>query len=294
MWIGVRKRFSRFHSSLRLTPEQLEDGRIKELGVRKKLHRTYYDVTTDHPLGFVVGSWGKGTAVSPPNDLDIFFELPISVYERLNTNAGNVQSQLLQEVRGHLLDRYPQTEVRGDNQVVAIGFNTLTVEVVPAFRYDQAGRFYMPDTTAGGRWRLVDPAATQNEIEVADAISNGNVRPLAMMIKTWKRECNVPIKSYQIELLVARFMSNYEYRQYDYFWYDWFVRDFFIFLCAQTSQELSIPGTGESVNLGDSWHSRAVTARDRALRACGYEHVDRVEEAGEEWQKIFGLRIPIA
>ncbi|MEN5249907.1 SMODS domain-containing nucleotidyltransferase [Brucella pseudintermedia] len=293
MWIGVRQRFRRFHERLNLSKDQMDDGWRKQLGVRKSLHRAYYNETTETPRGFIVGSWGKGTAVAPPTDVDIFFELPIEVYQRIEDYQGNKQSALLQEVRAHLMGTYSQTAMRGDGQVVIVGFNTITIEVVPAFRYDNHGRFYMPDTNDGGRWKLVDPLAEIAFIDEANRNSYGNVRPMAQMLKTWKRHCNVPLKSYQIELLVSEFMPNYAYRQYDYYYYDWFIRDFFDWLCTKAWTNLSIPGTLELVNLGEAWLSRAQTARDRAIRASEYERDDYTILAGEEWQKIFGDRIPV-
>ncbi|WOS64265.1 SMODS domain-containing nucleotidyltransferase [Sinorhizobium fredii] len=293
MWAGVRQRFRRFHEDLSLSKDQIADGLGKQLGVRKSLHRAYYQESTGNPRGFIVGSWGKQTAVAPPSDVDIFFELPVEVYHRIESYQGNKQSALLQEVRGHLLTTYRQTNMRGDGQVVIVGFNTITVEVVPAFRYDNYGRFYMPDTNNGGQWKLVDPKAEIAYIDAADQNASGNVRPMAQMLKTWKRHCNVPLKSYQIELLVAEFMPNYVYRHHDHFYYDWFMRDFFIWLCNKAWANLTIPGTFELFNLGDAWLSRAQTARDRALRACDDEYNDYTISAGEEWQKIFGDRIPI-
>ncbi len=146
MWAGVRQRFRRFHEDLNLSKDQIDDGLGKQHGVRQSLHRTYYDESTESPCGFIVGSWGKGTVVAPPSDIDIFFELPTEVYHRIEAYQGNKQSALLQEVRAHLLETYSQTNMRGDGQVVIVGFNSITVEVVPTFRYDDYGRFYMPDT----------------------------------------------------------------------------------------------------------------------------------------------------
>lgn len=293
MWAGVRQRFRRFHEDLNLTKDQIDDGWGKQHGVRKSLHRAYYDESTESPHGFIVGSWGKRTAIAPPSDVDIFFELPIEVYHRIEAYHGNKQSALLQEIRDHLLQTYPQTNMRGDGQVVIVGFNTISVEVVPAFRYDHNGFFYMPDTNDGGRWKMVNPQAEIAFTDAADRNASGNVRPMAQMLKTWKRHCSVPLKSYQIELLTAEFMTNYTNRHYDYYWYDWFMRDFFVWLCNKAWRNLTIPGTFESINLGDAWLSKAQTARERALRACMDEYNDYTISAGEEWQKIFGDRIPI-
>jgi hypothetical protein len=291
MWSGVRQRFSAFNENTLLSENQIADGIVKQLGVRKSLHRAYFDEATDTPNGFLVGSWGKNTAVAPPNDVDIFFVLPNEVFYRIETYQGNKQSSLLQEVRGHLLNTYPQTGVRGDGQVVTIGFNTVMVEVVPTFCRN--GQFLMPDTNDGGRWKFVDPYAEIAFIDTVDAATNGNARRMVRMLKMWKRHCNVPLKSYQLELLVAEFMASYKYHSQDFYWYDWFMRDFFVWLTTKAWSILTTPGTYERVLLRDAWLPKSLTARDSALRACADEYSDLTISAGQEWQKIFGTSIPV-
>jgi hypothetical protein len=53
-----------------------------------------------------------------------------------------------------------------------------------------------------------------------------------------------------------------------------------------------VPGTFESIALGNAWQSRAATAYHCAVKACEYEYTNRVVEAGDEWQKIFGTDVP--
>jgi hypothetical protein len=53
-----------------------------------------------------------------------------------------------------------------------------------------------------------------------------------------------------------------------------------------------MPVTGETIQLGDAWLSKAESAYARALKACDYERDDQDAAAGDEWQKIFGLMIP--
>ena len=159
MWIGVTERFQRFHATLHLTQGEVDDGLGKQLGIRQSLQRAYWGPTTDNPPGFLVGSWGKLTAIRPPNDVDLFMPLPVDVFDRFNGYQGNVQSALLQEVKNHLVTTYSQSTMRGDGQVVVVAFNSLTVEVVPVFNYDGAGLWIMPDTNDGGKWKTVRPAA---------------------------------------------------------------------------------------------------------------------------------------
>lgn len=292
MWAGVTERFRRFHNLLQLTNDDISDGLGKQLGVRQSLQRAYWGPTTANPPGFIVGSWGKRTAIRPPNDIDLFMPLPLDVYHRFETYAGNRQSALLQEVKNNLLGTYPQTNMRGDGQVVIVAFNTIKIEVVPVFRWNDAGTWLMPDTNAGGRWKLVYPGDEIVSLDGADAIGNNNCRPLIQISKAWKAHCNVPIKSFHIEQLVAEFIRSYQYRHQSYFYYDWFVRDFLRFLIGQRHARIHAPASNEMISIGDDWYGRALTAYERAVEACEHEYQDRVIMAGEEWQKLFGPRIP--
>jgi len=292
MWAGVTKRFRDFHRSLQLTVAEVDDGTGKQLGVRQCLERAYWGPTSANPPGFMVGSWGKGTAIRPPNDVDVFMQLPLDVYHRFDGYAGNGQSALLQEVKGHLENTYGQTRMRGDGQVVVVGFNTVTIEVVPVFRYDD-DRWVMPDTNNGGGWKNVSPSAEFRMLNSADAASRSNARPLIQIMKAWKYHCSVPIKSFALEILVAEFITEYQFRDQDYFYYDWFVRDFLEFLLNKRNSLVWAPSSADLYNVGDEWVSRAQTAYDRAKKACDFEREDMVVSAGDEWQKIFGPRIPL-
>ncbi|MFG1255710.1 hypothetical protein V5F79_00170 [Xanthobacter flavus] len=291
MWIGVIPRFWTFQNELLLTADHIEDGQTKTRGVFGSLQRAYWPDRAGDPPGFWVGSWGKGTQVRPPSDVDVMFELPVETFQRFQSRAGNVQSALLQEVKGVLLETYRTSDIRGDGQVAQVRFNSLMVEVVPVFRLT-TGQFYMPDTNDGGRWKAVDPVAEQQQIQRLDQECNGNIRRMCRIMKVWKREQNVPLKSFQIELLMQEFMEKYQYRTYGYYFYDWFVRDFLAYLISRANTTLWVPGTFEAIPLGSAWLSKAQTAYQCALSACDLERSDYVISAGLEWQKMFGTRIP--
>jgi hypothetical protein len=218
-------------------------------------------------------------------------EFSWSVYQRFEERAGNKQSQFLQEIKEYLKTPYPQTNIRGDGQVVMVGFNSVAIEIVPVFRLEN-GQYIMPDTNSGGRWKTVDPWAQINLIDSIDNETNGNTRALIKMVKLWKREKNVPIRSFLVELLVADFMKTYEYAQQDYYWYDWFIRDFFKFMRTRAWGNASIPGTGHVVQLGGDWVAKVDDAMKAAEIACDWEYYDYDVTAGQQWQKIFGPRLP--
>lgn len=291
-WIGVIARFSRFDSDLQPTQPQVDDADTKQLNVRKCLETAYYDTESDSPPGFVVGSWAKRTSVRPSGDIDLLFPIPTSEWARINAYSGNSQSILLQEVKGILASRYPSTDLRGDGQVVQVNFNSIMVEVVPAFPVGDDYEFAMPDTHDGGRWKSIWPAFERVTVEVSDGAANGNVVRLCRMIKQWKRHKNVPLKSFLIELLIVEFFEKYRYKEQSFYFYDWFVRDFLRFLTNRANGNIYSPGGGKYENIGDVWLPSAKQALAKAEEACKLEYEDFPTLAGIEWADIFGSRVP--
>jgi hypothetical protein len=290
-WIAVRQRFTQFDNNLSLTPKQFLDGMTKRNGVVNCLNRRYYGSTSETDNSFLVGSWGKNTAMRPPRDVDLYFLLPVAVHTRFQAHVWNRQSALLQEVKGALVETYPDTDMSGDGQVVVVRFGTYNVEVVPAFALNN-GRYWICNTNGGGCYKESDPWSEVNYINTVDQANNANLRPLIRMLKAWQAQCSVPIKSFQLELLAADFISKSAWRLYDFFWFDWITRDFFAYLYHRANTFICVPGTLETIYLGNDWQSRAETAYRRAEKACEHEKYNRVEAAGEEWQKIFGSQIP--
>jgi hypothetical protein len=290
MWIGVRQRFSQFYANALLTDVQLEDGNTKQAGVRACLNRHYWPLANGQANSLLVGSWGKQTQVRPPYDLDVLFVLPFEVYQRFQQNVGNKQSALLQEVKQVLQATYPQTTMRGDGQVIVIAFNTITVEVAPVVLLDN-GRYWICDTNNGGSYRTIDPLEELRSIENTHTATSRHLRPVIRMAKVWQEYCNVPLPSFQIELIACAFTKQCRWLACDWFYYDWIMRDFFAYLILQANGWVFMPGTGDAIALGDAWKSRAESALERAQKACNWEEYDYVATAGDEWQKIFGTTI---
>lgn len=240
----------------------------------------------------LVGSWGKHTRVRPPRDIDILFELPYSVYERFGTYVGNKQSAILQEVKSVLLKTYSNTDMSGDGQVVAVRFSTFSVEVVPAFKL-QNGQYWICDTHDGGSYKTTDPVAEQQQVSTVHSAHNNNLRPIIRMLKVWQANCNVPLKSFFLELVAIDYLQQCQWRDKSLFYYDWIMRDFFEYLQRKANGYAIVPGTFEVINLGNAWKSRCETAYGRAIKACSHEQDDEVVSAGIEWQKIFGTAIPL-
>ena len=293
-WKYVEQRFLQLLSNLELTADQKQDGETKHRGVVASLNAAYHGTPGDGlDNRILIGSWGKDTRVRPPRDIDLHFILPAAVFHRFEARSGNKQSQLLQEVRSILGNTYPQTNIRGDGQVVVVPFNTYEIEVAPAFRLTGGGQIIC-DTNDGGRWRMVDPDSEISSLTAEDARMRGNIRKLARIFKQWQRECSVPLKSFQIERMLIEFLPQVGYGMANEFWFDWMVRDCLANFIGRANGYLLMPGVANEFEaLGDEWLSKAETAHARAVKACDYERENDGVMAGIEWQKLFGRMIPL-
>ena len=101
---------------------------------------------------------GQGYGHEAARDVDLYFLLPVTVYNRFQTNVWNRQSALLQEVKGVPAETYPDTDMSADGQVVVVRFGSYNVEVVPAFVLTN-GRYWICNTKDGGSYKETDPFA---------------------------------------------------------------------------------------------------------------------------------------
>ena len=290
-WIYVTQRFKNFLSNISLTDDQMADGRTKIKGVVKCLNKHYWGIDSDSENYVLGGSWGKQTRVRPPRDIDVIFYLPAEVYHRFQGRTGNIQSQLLQEVRGVVASTNSRTTIRSDGQVVVAAFNSFMVEIAPAFKLEN-GQAWLCDTNRDGRYKTIDPVAENKSFNDADKQWNRNARDLVRMLKAWQEYCNVPIKSFMLERLVVGFLIDWKYSGNDHFWYDWMVRDFFAHMLTRADGFIIMPGTSEIVWLGNEWLPKATKAARAAIDACKFEASNADALAATEWQKIFGFEIP--
>ncbi len=185
---GTADRFNNFLQNIKLTSSQKEDAKNKYDGVCKKLHDHFYDNNYSGDTKLLVGSYGKKTNIRPARDVDVFFKIP---WDKFSSSYGS-QSNLLQKVRNILKERYYNTDIRADRNVVVVNFsNTHFIELIPCFEHtipgELKGKFSIPDSTNGGSWKLVDPKAEIEQINNSDKITNGNTKNLIKMIKKWQQ-----------------------------------------------------------------------------------------------------------
>ena len=165
--------------------KNFEDITTTTGNIAKKLNKVYYDISDDSESHmYIVGSVGRKTAVNSNSDLDILFDLPAEIYTKYNDYESNGQSALLQDVKNSLLEKYPNSDISGDGQVVVIAFNKYTIELVPAFKQSDS-RFKYPDTHDGGSWKITDPLSEQAECLDCENQSNNKYFDFCRMVRCW-------------------------------------------------------------------------------------------------------------
>ena len=199
----VKDDFNEFISNLQI--DNFDDINTSLEGIAKKLNQKYYDnSTTDNYL--MVGSMGRNTSIKGESDIDVIYELPDEVFERFDDYESNGQSQLLNEIRDVLKEKYPSTDIKGDGQVVVISFTKYKIELVPGFKQDNNSYKY-PDTHDSGSWKITKPIL---EIEEANNMINNTstYRDICQMIREWKANNGVTICGLLIDTLIKDFLGN--------------------------------------------------------------------------------------
>jgi hypothetical protein len=134
-------------------------------------------------------------------DLDIVMVLHPSYY------ADNSPASLLAKVRNALKQTYPSTpSISPNGQAVTITFTDFKVDVVPAF-HRQGGGYLIPNANAG-TWISTDPTVHATVLTAANSAHNGDLVPLAKMMRAWNRSNNLGFVGLCLELMTTQILTN--------------------------------------------------------------------------------------
>lgn len=275
--MSTQEHFLEFYEKIKLTPLQREDAKTKYKGVCKKLHDHYYEgIEFNGNTKLLIGSYGKKTNIRPPRDVDVLFIMPPDKFKQYADNESNGQSQLLQDIKKILSEKYTTTDkIKGWGKVVLVQFSdgTHNVELLPAWE-NEDGSFKIPNSENGGRWETWDPRKEIKKIKDSDS-KTGKTKALIRMIKKWS-ECSVNLKSFNIENKVIAFFQNGDSYEEEY---STLVRNFFQYF--------------KKTNTAENLKGPLNTAFARAEKARDYEKESKIDKAVEEWRKIFGDPFPV-
>lgn len=272
----IEKQFVKFYENIKLTSSQREDAKAKYNGVCSVLHNYYYPGTTySGNTKLLIGSYGKHTSIRPARDIDVIFIMPPEKFAQYDDNTSNKQSQLLQDVKAILQEKYKNTPISAFGKIVKLEFADTKhdVELVPGWENND-GTFIIPDSENGGRWHRQDYRTEISQIVESDA-RTGKTKFLIRSIKKWAENCTARIRTFEIEQVVLTFFSNNMDDSTKTA--ELFVNFFKFFLDSTNDQGLQ---------------SHISTALHRAKKALEFENNRKFEEAAVEWKKIFGDDFP--
>lgn len=275
-----------------LEPNNISDMKTKVSEIAKKLNNHYYNLTGDTTSHmYIVGSVGRTTSIKGVSDLDILFDLPDTVYKKYNSYESNGQSSLLQEVKKVLGDRYPNTDISGDGQVVVINFSNYTVELVPGFKQSDDS-FKYPDTNNGGSWKITKPLAEIYESKTTSDNTNGNFRYIANMLRAWKNKQGFKFGGLLIDTLTYNFLnSKTEYSDIDFESYLDMTKELFKYIKDLNKEQNYWYALGSNQQVYNCDNGKFINKAKNA-----YKKIENLTEespnVNKELRKLFGSKFP--
>ena len=261
-------------------------------GVTKKFNKTFRDLDSESAHRLNVGSFGRGTGIDGISDIDMIYDLPSEMYERFNAYENGGQSALLQEVKETLLEKYPNSDITADGQVVVFNHSNYKIEIVPGFLLED-GSYRYPDTNDGGSWKFTKPQSEIDEITKFDNEIGGVLKHLSQMTRSWKNKSGAPIGGLLIDTLAYNFLkeaTNFHSIGVEKF--PEMIKSFFEYLSNQNDEQefWFAPGSNQKVYRSGSFVGKSKKAKKNAQKAIDCEGQ---EQARKHWKKIFGRSFPV-
>lgn len=182
-----------------ITPSDLQDDVVQ--GAYDKLES--YLLNGHCPLKikevFLNGSYIRGTMIRPINDIDVFAVIDDTDYY-VNGNEPNPQS-VLTSFKLYLNNNGNyEGKCRQDRPCITIDLSKLHIDVMPALRHAEALR--IPDASLTG-WIFSDPKTHNLNFSDIDQRFNNKVRDIVKVVKRWKNINELPLPSFQIEVIAG-------------------------------------------------------------------------------------------
>jgi len=159
-----------------------------------------------------IGSFGNGTNINGHSDVDYLSCLPTSALTRTSMAS-------LIKVKNALVARFPNTGVKISTPAVVCPFGKYKsedTEVVVADYIREENGFNVYEIADGNDgWMKVSPDAHNYYVAEVNKKHGGKVKPLIRFVKAWKCYSDVPIKSFYLEMRVAKYADGESSLVYD-------------------------------------------------------------------------------
>lgn len=204
MATSISEAFYGLKANLEITGLQSETVSTRQQSVRKVIEDEL--AVKD---SFLTGSYRRNTMIAPLSeaDIDVFVVLDNSYFYDYTEGRNGGQAGLLDLVKRTLRRTYTRTpDISRNGQAVTIRFDDFMVDVVPAF--NRSGGGYLIPNSISQRWIETDPQKHVEIFSQANSIHNGDFIPLVKMIKGWNKNTGQHFRSFHLEVLALRVLTN--------------------------------------------------------------------------------------
>ncbi|MFQ1921672.1 SMODS domain-containing nucleotidyltransferase [Aeromonas veronii] len=196
----IEQGFNDFHDKIKTSAAETEAARK---------HRASIEACLKSNFGLNrftrIGSFGNGTNVSGFSDVDYLTCLPRTALKQSSKSS-------LSLVRDALDKRFPSTGVRVSTPAVVCPFGSYRTEdtelVVADYISEENGYKVYEIANGDDGWMQISPDAHNDYVAKIDKMHSGRVKPLVRFLKAWKYFRQVPIKSFYLEMRVAKYASE--------------------------------------------------------------------------------------
>lgn len=275
-----------------LEPTNISEMEITVGEIAKKLNKNYYNLDSDKTSHmYIVGSVGRETAIKGVSDLDILFDLPVEVFKRFDAYKEKKQSSLLQEVKNVLKERYPNTDISGDGQVVVIKFNKYTVELVPGFKQSD-DRFKYPDTNNGGSWKYTDPLPEISESKKTAEDTDNNFKYIANMLRAWKNKQGFKFGGLLIDTITYKFLNEKtDYRNIGFDSYLDMTKALFEYIKGLNKDQSYWYALGSNQQVYNCDNGKFITKAEKAYKKIK-DLTANSSDVNKKLRQVFGTQFP--
>ncbi|QSQ12138.1 nucleotidyltransferase domain-containing protein [Myxococcus landrumensis] len=199
MWT-VRQAMQRLVEELEIPP-----ARRKTVTRQHEVVRAILRQALAPPEDFISGSYGRGTAVHPLHDVDLFVVLNPQRHPR----GSRTTDETLKQIRQVFKEEWTERELpRLQSHSVGIDFSSnIHIDIVPAYQHEQTG--YLIPQRGTGAWILTNPKRHQAVAAEADAAAGHQLNRLIKLVKHWNRQQqSSPLRSFHLEAMCYQALSR--------------------------------------------------------------------------------------
>lgn len=160
---------------------------------------------------YLSGSYARGTAIKPIDDVDIIFEIDPSHWPRSSLfSTLPSPDRILESFATAIRRRYPASSVYGQRRSVRLQLHHIDIDIVPVAQHETDPLMIRVPDRETGEWIKSSPRRHADMATRVNAKRSGKLKPLIKLLKLWNSNLpdTVRCKSFLIETIAIRLFDQ--------------------------------------------------------------------------------------